>query len=210
VLAGNDASLDIALRQLSLTEEQIKGMLALGARRPQELRGGDLRQIAANIATLVEPMCQHVQVSLKSEVTLGDAAAHVHDADSIRAAILNLVTNAIEAAGPHGEVTISVSESDGDTVVAVADTGPGPPPATEGALFEPFITSKQEGVGLGLTLAQHTARHYDGTLTWRRSSDRTVFEMRWPQQSVNRSVAEGISRTEAVMAAIEGKEARGR
>jgi signal transduction histidine kinase len=179
--AEHDTTLDVALRQLSLTEEQIKGLLALGARRPQELRGGDLRQIAASIDTLVEPICRHVQVSFTSSAELPNDAAHVRDADSLRAALLNLVLNGIEAAGPGGEVSLEIAMEQGEVVASVYDSGPGPPPATQQSLFEPFVTSKPEGVGLGLTLAQHTARHYGGSLSWERVDGRTAFRMRWPR-----------------------------
>lgn len=175
-----DESLDIALRQLSLTEEQIKGLLALGARRPQELRGGDLRQIVTSVASLVEPMCRHVQVEFHSSVALDEAHTGVHDADSLRAALLNLVLNAVEAAGPGGEVSLQVREEGNQVVASVSDTGAGPPASMANSLFDPFTTSKPEGVGLGLTLAQHTARHYGGSLQWQRANDRTVFSMRWP------------------------------
>jgi signal transduction histidine kinase len=199
----DDQSLDIALRQLSLTEEQIKGLLALGARRPQEYRGGDLRQIVASIDSLVEPMCRHVQVRFTAAANLDDDVAQVHDADSLRAAILNLVLNAIEAAGAGGEVWLQVQRDGDEMVVSVIDTGPGPPPATAQSLFEPFVTSKQEGVGLGLTLAQHTARHYDGRLQWKRDEERTVFEMRWPLQRRatpdNNSGSERIALLDAAM-----------
>jgi len=175
-----EQSLDIALRQLSLTEEQIKGLLALGAQRPQELRGGDLRQIVASVESLVEPMCRHVQVHFTAEAKVDEDDAQVHDADSLRAALLNLVLNGVEAAGAGGEVWLQVQPENDEMVVSITDTGPGPPPATAHNLFDPFVTSKQEGVGLGLTLAQHTARHYDGRLLWKRTDGRTVFEMRWP------------------------------
>ncbi len=199
-LAG-DQSLDIALRQLSLTEEQIKGMLALGARRPQELRGGDLRQIVDSIGSLVEPMCLHVQVKYSAQADLDDEAAQVHDADSLRAALLNLVLNGVEAAGPGGEVSLQAMREGREVVVAIADTGPGPPPDTAQALFEPFVTSKPEGVGLGLTLAQHTARNYDGRLQWRRDQGRTVFEMRWPIPSATAPAKQATATRAAVLTA---------
>jgi signal transduction histidine kinase len=207
----DDESLDIALRQLTLTEEQIKGLLALGARRPQELRGGDLRQIVASVESLVEPMCRHVQVQFKCFIDLDDIAAHVHDADSLRAALLNLVLNGVEAAGPQGHVSLRVVSDDREIRATVTDTGPGPPAATADSLFEPFVTSKSEGVGLGLTLAQHTARHYDGLLQWKRDHGRTVFEMRWPKPKSGDSSKQAASqRAAAVTAALynQGVDAR--
>ncbi len=76
--------------------------------------------------------------------------------------------NAIEAAGPGGEVSLEAFAENGDVVIEVSDTGPGPPPEVAETLFEPFVTSKPEGVGLGLALAQQVAIEHGGQLAWTR------------------------------------------
>jgi C4-dicarboxylate-specific signal transduction histidine kinase len=98
-------------------------------------------------------------------------------------------------------VSLQATCDKGEVVVAIADTGPGPPPSTGQAIFEPFVTSKQEGVGLGLTLAQHTARNYDGHLRWRREKGQTVFEMRWPIRSASAPAKQATATRAAVLTA---------
>ena len=77
------------------------------------------------------------------------------DPEQLRQALLNLTLNAIEAAGPNGWIRIECKASDPRFVrLQVLDSGPGVPSSIVDRLFEPFTTTKPEGVGLGLTVAK--------------------------------------------------------
>ena len=77
---------------------------------------------------------------------------------------MNLVTNGVEASSPAGEVTVRVSRADGAVLIVVEDTGPGVDPATARRLFEPLITTKDRGIGLGLALVKRIVERHDGTV----------------------------------------------
>jgi signal transduction histidine kinase len=93
---------------------------------------------------------------------------------------LNIVTNAIEAAGPGGSVEVSLRPSEGHIQVRVSDSGPGPPPQVAEQLFEPFVTGKPDGVGLGLAVAREIAQSHGGKIWWERDGGRTVFTVELP------------------------------
>jgi nitrogen-specific signal transduction histidine kinase len=65
-------------------------------------------------------------------------------------------------------------------VVEVSDTGPGPPAEIAGQLFEPFVTGKEQGIGLGLAVAKRAAEAHGGTIAWDRRDGRTVFRIELP------------------------------
>jgi signal transduction histidine kinase len=94
---------------------------------------------------------------------------------------LNVVTNAIEAAGPGGVVEVQLAAGpNGQAVIAVFDSGTGPPPDVAARLFEPFVTGKREGVGLGLAVARQIVDAHGGTIRWHREGERTCFEIALP------------------------------
>ncbi len=86
----------------------------------------------------------------------------------LRQAFQNLLRNAVEAIpGFEGRVTVTGSlEEDGDQLrIAVADSGPGIDPVVLDRLFAPFMTTKDGGTGLGLSLVQKAVVSHDGTIT---------------------------------------------
>jgi signal transduction histidine kinase len=72
----------------------------------------------------------------------------------LRQMILNLLTNAREALTEGGRIAISLHQQNGSVQITVADNGPGVPIAHQEQIFAPFYSTKQTGVGLGLTLVR--------------------------------------------------------
>jgi signal transduction histidine kinase len=138
-----------------------------------------LRRLLGEIALLVRPSCQHAGVDLRLGPE-GDPLDVLVDEAGLRAAVLNLALNAIEAAGPGGRVSLGASAGRGEVVIEVGDTGTGPPPEVSGRLFEAFVTSKPEGVGLGLAVAHQAAVDHGGRLSWSRQGGETRFRLALP------------------------------
>jgi signal transduction histidine kinase len=200
--SGSDDTLSVALHQLSLTEEQIRGLLSLSRQEVEPAQTAKLSDAIREIERLIAVQCEHFHVALQV-VLAEDVEWRITDADGFRTAVLNLSLNALEAAGNGGQVEIVVepasetsedavqskAEADGRLnrqriVVEVKDSGDGPPPEIRDSLFEPFVTSKPEGVGLGLALASSAAETMGGTLSWERCHDMTVFRLVVPVEPV--------------------------
>lgn len=169
--------LDNALGQLTVTETLVRRLLALGKPDRRTAQPGRLATVLADAVATVGPIARHAEVTLTADLGAADGA--VADADALQAAFVNLALNAVEAAGRHGDVSITVAAG-AAVEVRVSDSGPGPAPQVADTLFEPFVTTKPEGIGLGLVLVRQAVDAAGGAVTWERRGDRTVFVVRLP------------------------------
>ena len=106
----------------------------------------------------------------------------VVDPDLVEQALVNVVLNAIEAAGEGGgAVRLAAAPGPGGrAVVTVSDDGPGIPAETLGRVTVPFFSTKPGGSGIGLALAQRIVRLHGGTLAVRSEPGaETTVEMRF-------------------------------
>jgi signal transduction histidine kinase len=94
----------------------------------------------------------------------------------MRQVILNLLLNAMDAAGDGGRVRVDVKQADSDNEptqagsvreveIQVADNGPGVPDEMKERIFEPFVSSKKLGMGLGLAVSQRIVEAHGGQIT---------------------------------------------
>ena len=182
--AAADESLQVALRQLSLTEEQIRGFLSLGRQELKPPEPCEMGKLISEIAALVGPACEHAQVRFQHSCG-ADVPSISVDMQGLRGAMLNLTLNAIEAAGPGGKVVLLARFVNAERVIVieVRDNGAGPPANLTESLGEPFVTGKPEGVGLGLMLAKQVASDHGGTLNWFREANETCFRLQLPVPS---------------------------
>lgn len=82
--------------------------------------------------------------------------------ESMVGALMNLVTNAIQAVGRQAELLIKVGESEGRVNFHIADKGPGISPDIQANLAEPFYTTKPQGTGLGLAVVRAVVQAHQG------------------------------------------------
>ncbi|HLL24729.1 MAG TPA: ATP-binding protein, partial [Kofleriaceae bacterium] len=102
--------------------------------------------------------------------------------DELNQVWTNLISNAQQAVGGRGAITIETSCDDRWAVVRVIDDGPGVPADVLPRIFEPFFTTKPkgEGTGLGLGIARQIVDKHGGELSCRSRPKATVFEVRLP------------------------------
>src|SRR5262249_42875513 len=146
--------------------------------------------MVADAVSLLRPQCEHAHTELIAPKPEG-AASVSGDSGQLSHLILNLLGNAVEAAGPDGIVEIRLIPCDSKWALEFLDSGPGPPTDVASRLFEPFVTGKPEGIGLGLAVARQIAEAHGGTIAWSRDNDRTCFRVELP---VDRELATNQNR----------------
>ena len=191
--ASDAEAIGIAMRQLDLAEGQIRRLLAVRSNQSAtSTTPMSAQQITGSVVDLVRPIATHRQIQLdvfSSPIgefsTIGTLETSIlPDGEAIVGVLVNLVMNAMEAVNVHGKVEIiwSVRESDEAAnprralVWTIRDNGPGPDEQIRESMFEPFVTTKPEGVGLGLSMCKRVAVALDGELNWERREAWTVFE----------------------------------
>jgi signal transduction histidine kinase len=180
---GTDAeTLDVALRQLTLVEMHLKRFLDLGKALDLRREKCELRTLVDDAIALLGPQCRHAHIDVQRN---GDTSGHelpvFADPGQMGHVLLNVLTNAIEAAGPGGRIDVQLGRTDANRVyVEVLDSGSGPSAEVAARLFEPFVTGKREGVGLGLAVAKQVAEAHGGAIAWRRADKKTCFRIELP------------------------------
>src|SRR5262249_50294879 len=116
---------------------------------------------------------------------LSDLPPVAADPGQLRQVLVNLLENAIQASSPQGDVRV-VGIRDGSEIgFAVEDSGPGVDPSIRGRLFEPLVSTKNKGIGLGLALVKRIVERHGGSIAYQtRSSGGARFAVRLPLQSV--------------------------
>ena len=158
----------------------LRQLLTLGKPQWPRLSEVDVDQLIADAAALVEPTFRHRGVRLKVKASAGGVVLPQADAELLRQALVNLLLNAVEAAGESGWTALACDTNDHEVRLTVSDGGPGPPPEVAARLFEPFVTSKPDGVGLGLAASRRIVEQHGGTLTFS-AAPHTRFEIRLPR-----------------------------
>jgi signal transduction histidine kinase len=149
-----------ALTQLGVLESLLASWADLSRRPGEADEWFDLRAPVSAALVLLRHRASRNGVAILEEI--GAAAAVKGSALAIQQAVANLGNTAIEALRPHGG-TLRVA-CDGDGVV-VEDDGPGMPEAVRERLFQPFVTTRDDGTGLGLVVARRMVERCGGTLS---------------------------------------------
>lgn len=104
------------------------------------------------------------------------------DARLMRRAVINLVTNAVQASPSGGRIVVRVLDEPLGARLEVTDDGPGIPTSVQARIFEPFFTTKSFGTGLGLSIVKHVAEVHHGEVLVRSGEGKgTTFTIRLPE-----------------------------
>lgn len=122
----------------------------------------DVEEVCNDVLSLHEAMAASLSVTLHSEID--DDLVVEGDSRKIGQVLVNLLQNALETAPPESEVWVYARDSGPAVLLEVHDSGEGLPDA-EIEIFEPGITTKADGNGLGLTIARAIAQQHEGSLT---------------------------------------------
>lgn len=159
-----------------------------GPAQPPRSEALSVHEVTERVATLLRseaPPEVHVGTDYDPSIP-----ALVGDRDRLIQAVLNIARNALQAVGPSGRVTLRTATQRQFTLagvrhrlvafIEVADDGPGIPPDQVEALFQPMVSGRAEGSGLGLTIAQKLVGQHGGLIEVDSEPGHTVFRVVLP------------------------------
>jgi signal transduction histidine kinase len=121
-------------------------------------------------------------IALRVAAIQGSRIMACFDVDQIRRSLDNLILNAIQNTPVGGSIILSAEHANDRLRLRVSDTGPGVPEGIRERLFEPFVTGRADGTGLGLVIVREIARAHGGDAHLIASSQGAVFELELPWQ----------------------------
>ena len=144
--------------------ELTKQLLAFGRRQVLNPRPLDLNAVVAEVGALLQRLLgDHVELVILAAPGLGTVRA---DPGQIEQVIVNLVVNGRDAMPDGGKLTIRTRDADdGFVELSVTDTGLGMDEQTRAQVFEPFFTTREQGVGLGLASVYGIVQQSGGDVT---------------------------------------------
>ncbi|GGE30481.1 PAS domain-containing sensor histidine kinase [Agaricicola taiwanensis] len=131
-----------------------------------EIQAVDLAEVINEAVSLVTATCEGQRIDIRHDISAG-AEVVLADHIQIEQVLINLIRNAMEAMEGQLRQNIRISTTrtrDGLIMVSVLDSGPGIPPQVASRLFQPFITTKSDGLGIGLSISQTIIKAHGGNI----------------------------------------------
>jgi signal transduction histidine kinase len=165
-----DPAPGLPAEDLAVIEQSIRRMeqyiqIFLDFARPprSERRQTDLLDVVRRGVALVEGRARRQKVTIELEFPDRPMLAAL-DPEQIQQVLVNLLLNALDALPRGGSVRVDVRADQRMITVRVRDNGPGVPAAVRDRLFEPFVTGKPDGVGLGLSICKRLIEAHGGAI----------------------------------------------
>ena len=169
---------ELMIEELDRANSIITEFLSLSRNKPIALRLQNLN----NVVTKLLPMLQ--ADALRNEHTIIVELQEIPnieiDEQEIRQVILNLVRNGLESMPAGGDMTIKVCLENDQVVMTFSDQGSGIPPEVLENIGKPFLTTKDNGTGLGLTVSYNIVHRHAGTVSVKTGTEGTTFYVKLP------------------------------
>ena len=154
-----------AMDQADRTSDIVKNLLEFSRASHGRAEFVNLEAVVAKTARLINNELNAHAIEFIKEIAPDCPDAYL-DKGGLQQVLLNLFMNAVQAMGQNGRLAVAIgpSETPEEIRIDVRDSGPGIPADQLGQIFDPFFTSRKEGVGLGLSVSYNIIRKNGGRM----------------------------------------------
>jgi signal transduction histidine kinase len=172
--------LEIIHGELHRLESIVDHFLRLAGPSQLDLEQVDISRVVAHVCELLRPEAAARKIEILTNLASGLPSIQ---ADPVRLtqALMNLVINAMQAVHRTGKIEVTACRAEQEVLLEVTDNGAGIPAEKLSSIFDPYFTTKAEGSGLGLWIAQQIITAHGGRVeAGNRPEGGAVFRVRLP------------------------------
>lgn len=180
--AGDPRAKDVAIvtQKMAQLDKIVDRFLRFARTSEPQFRSENLNTIVEDVLLLVRHKLGQQGIELRKRLA-SPLPSVLCDRTQIEQVLLNLILNAAQAMPGGGTLTLSTTREEAAVSLRVADTGEGMTPARQKELFQPFLTSKPSGTGIGLAIVRKIVDTHRGQIEVRsRPAKGTQFRIRLP------------------------------
>ncbi len=168
---------ELMIEELDRANSIITEFLSLARNKNIELKLNDLNSIVKGLFPIIN--AEALIQDKFAEINLEEIPKLLLDESEIRQLILNLARNALEAMSSEKGLMLKTLREGAEVILSVQDQGSGIDPNILGEIGTPFITTKEEGTGLGLPVCYSIAARHDATIEVESDAAGTTFFVRF-------------------------------
>lgn len=171
---------DLVLEEIDRLQRTVDDLMALA--RPSPLRTGEVdpRALIAGTLDLLARQLEHLGVTVEVDVPEDARTVFPGDERRLRQVLMNLLLNAAQAMPAGGSIRVSAARSESLVRITVADEGGGVPEDLRSQVFEPFVSGRPGGTGLGLAVSRQIVEAHGGEITLRELEIGTAVDVLLP------------------------------
>lgn len=162
--ADETVVLGAVLRDVNQIDSVVRDLLETARPEEPDLEWARLDELVSASVEPFRAQLTHRRIGLSTTID-SDAPAIRIDRSRMRRAVTNVVANAADATRAGGAISVRTRLEGDDQIIEVADDGVGIDPALVDRVFDPFVSTKPDGVGLGLVNARAIVESHGGRIT---------------------------------------------
>ena len=168
--------------ELARLNRLVSDFLSYGRPAKLKLREIDARALIEEVRDLVGAKTAQQNVGIRIEANGGGNAHLQADPEQLKTCFSNLMINAVQAMPDGGTLTVALLPHDDRIEIDFADTGHGMSPEMREQIFEPYFSTKETGIGLGLPLTRKIVEEHGGTIVVESEPEKgTTFRVTLPR-----------------------------
>lgn len=178
-LGKNDvraADLHSVLEEVDRLSSLLSNLLTFQKTRRPDLRDQFVAPVLEKCVSLIQPQATARNVKIRAKTGMADLETRF-DREHLTQMLMNLLLNAIEAAGQGGSIDVRLEQDKELARIQVQDSGPGLTEEQKEHLFEAFYSTKAGGTGLGLAVSRELAEGMGASLRYRSDGPGATFEI---------------------------------